>query len=161
MNPTYWSEFQAPWGPIVLQIDSLGRLQRIELRPGLDRSQARGRRDELRCAPALSQLQEYFDGRRRSFTLDLSLTGTPFRQKVWRALTTIPYGQTSSYRDIGRAIGQATAARAVGNANGANPIPIVIPCHRVIASDGSLGGFTGGLGIKRALLDLELSRLAA
>jgi O-6-methylguanine DNA methyltransferase len=161
MNPTYWSELEAPWGPIVLQVDSLGRLQRLELRPGHDREQACGLFDEARCALASTQLQEYFNGRRRNFTLELSLSGTRFRQQVWHALQTIPYGQTSSYRDIGLAIGRAGAARAVGNANGANPIPIVIPCHRVIASDGSLGGFTGGLEIKRALLDLERNQLAA
>jgi methylated-DNA-[protein]-cysteine S-methyltransferase len=104
------------------------------------------------------QLTEYFDGERRTFDIPLAPDGTDFQRAVWHALTTIPYGTTCAYRDIAVRIGQPTALRAVGAANGANPIPIIIPCHRVIGSDGSLTGFGGGLDSKRWLLDLERSR---
>jgi len=104
---------------------------------------------------AAVQLQEYFRGERRGFDLQLDLQGTPFQQKVWKALMAIPYGETRSYRDIAREINCPKGFRAVGQANGSNPIPIIIPCHRVVASDGSLGGYSGGLEIKKALLALE------
>ncbi len=104
------------------------------------------------------QLKEYFDGERRTFDIPLAPDGTDFQRAVWHALTTIPYGATCAYRDIAQRIDQPKALRAVGAANGANPIPIIIPCHRVIGSDGSLTGFGGGLESKRWLLDLERSR---
>lgn len=105
-------------------------------------------------------LQRYSSGRPVHFKLPLDLTcGTPFQQKVWRALCKIPRGQTRSYAWIARQIGQPKAARAVGAACGANPIPIIVPCHRVIASDGSLGGYSGGLERKRQLLKLEGNRI--
>lgn len=101
------------------------------------------------------QLSEYFEGKRRSFALELAPTGTPFQLAVLTALQTIPHGDTRSYLDIARQIGKPDAVRAVGAANGRNPLPIVIPCHRVIGSDGSLTGFGGGLDTKRYLLELE------
>jgi methylated-DNA-[protein]-cysteine S-methyltransferase len=104
------------------------------------------------------QLQEYFDGERRTFDVPLAPDGTDFQRAVWHALTTIPYGTTCAYLDIAERIDHAKALRAVGAANGAHPIPIIIPCHRVIGSDGSLTGFGGGLDTKRWLLDLERSR---
>jgi methylated-DNA-[protein]-cysteine S-methyltransferase len=104
------------------------------------------------------QLQEYFDGERRAFDVPLAPDGTDFQRAVWHALTTIPYGTTLTYRDIAMHVDHPNALRAVGAANGANPIPIIIPCHRVIGSDGSLTGFGGGLDSKRWLLDLERSR---
>ncbi len=103
------------------------------------------------------QLAEYFDGERRVFDLALAPDGTDFQRAVWQALTTIPYGETRSYQQIAQQIGHPKAVRAVGAANGANPIAIIIPCHRVIGADGSLTGFGGGLDTKRYLLDLELS----
>jgi methylated-DNA-[protein]-cysteine S-methyltransferase len=103
------------------------------------------------------QLDEYFAGKRRRFELALAPEGTDFQRSVWFALAAIPYGETCTYRAIAERIGQPRAVRAVGAANGANPIPIVIPCHRVIGSDGSLTGFGGGLDAKRYLLDLERS----
>jgi len=102
-----------------------------------------------------SQLQEYFTGTRRQFELPLEPRGTEFQRRVWKQLLTIGYGETTSYGALARDLGDAQASRAVGLANGSNPIPIVIPCHRVIGADGSLTGFGGGLPIKRALLDLE------
>lgn len=112
-------------------------------------------RDDKRLTPVLRQLAEYFAGDRTDFDITLAPRGTPFQLDVWRTLQRIPYGQTRSYADIARSIGRPTATRAVGAANGANPIPIIIPCHRVIGSNGSLTGFGGGMGVKRRLLDLE------
>jgi len=104
---------------------------------------------------AKTQLSEYFNGQRRQFDLPLDIDGTPFRKKVWRALQTIPYGECWSYAELAQRIGQPKAMRAVGSANGNNPLCIVIPCHRVIAKDGGLGGYTGGLERKQWLLELE------
>jgi methylated-DNA-[protein]-cysteine S-methyltransferase len=101
------------------------------------------------------QLRAYFSGTLRRFDLPLAPHGTPFQLAVWHALVAIPYGETRSYAEQARAIGRPSAVRAVGAANGQNPIPIVIPCHRVIGSNGKLVGFGGGLATKRALLDLE------
>ena len=101
------------------------------------------------------QLNEYFSGDRQEFELDLAPDGTTFQVEVLEALRGIPYGETCTYRDIAVAVGRPKAVRAVGNANGRNPLPIVIPCHRVIGSDGSLTGFGGGIEAKRYLLDLE------
>jgi methylated-DNA-[protein]-cysteine S-methyltransferase len=101
------------------------------------------------------QLTEYFAGRRRVFTLPLDLAGTPFQRKVWSALLSNPFGDTRSYREIARDIGNAAAVRAVGAANGRNPVSIVAPCHRVIGADGTLTGFAGGLDVKAHLLVLE------
>jgi methylated-DNA-[protein]-cysteine S-methyltransferase len=107
------------------------------------------------CEDVIRQLQEYFAGQRQVFDLPLDPHGTPFQRQVWAALQSIPYGETISYAELARRIGKTSAVRAVGAANGQNPLPIVIPCHRVIGSDGSLTGYGGGLPIKRFLLDLE------
>lgn len=101
------------------------------------------------------QLSEYFARRRRTFDLPLAPEGTPFQRRVWTTLATIPYGQTISYAELAARVGRPGAARAVGAANGRNPLPIVLPCHRVIGADGSLTGFGGGLPAKRFLLELE------
>lgn len=101
------------------------------------------------------QLGDYFAGTRRTFDLPLSFQGTDFQKSVWQALLAIPYGETRSYADIARAVGRPTAFRAVGAANGRNPISIVAPCHRVIGTNGALTGFAGGLAAKEALLALE------
>jgi methylated-DNA-[protein]-cysteine S-methyltransferase len=101
------------------------------------------------------QLGEYFDGRRKTFALTLDLAGTAFQRKVWNALLTIPFGETRSYAQIARQIGSPSAVRAVGAANGKNPVSIVAPCHRVIGSTGKLTGFAGGLDVKAQLLSLE------
>lgn len=104
---------------------------------------------------AIRQLEEYFDGERQTFTLALDPQGTPFQRQVWGALQTIPYGETISYAELAQRVGKPAAARAVGAANGQNPLPIVVPCHRVIGSSGHLTGYAGGLHIKRYLLELE------
>lgn len=104
---------------------------------------------------AAGQLEEYFAGRRRDFQLPLDLRGTPFQQRVWQALTRIPYGAVHSYKQVGEAIGASKAVRAVGGANNRNPVPIIVPCHRVIGADGQMVGYAGGLSVKRLLLELE------
>jgi methylated-DNA-[protein]-cysteine S-methyltransferase len=106
------------------------------------------------------QLDEYFAGERTGFDLELAPLGTPFQERVWDALTRIPYGRTASYGEIARGIGHPTASRAVGMANGSNPISIVVPCHRVIGTDGRLTGYAGGVQRKRFLLHLEGAAVA-
>ena len=101
------------------------------------------------------QLEEYFAGERTTFDVPLAPEGAPFEREVWRALEEIPYGETVSYGEIARRVGQPTAARAVGTANGRNPIAVIVPCHRVIGANGSLTGYGGGLERKRLLLELE------
>lgn len=112
-------------------------------------------RDDTVFAAAVEQLQAYFAGDLTSFDLDLELVGTDFQRRVWAALLTIPYGQTASYGQIAAQIGSPAASRAVGLANGHNPISIIVPCHRVVGANGSLTGYGGGLDRKRTLLDLE------
>ncbi|MFI5251200.1 MAG: methylated-DNA--[protein]-cysteine S-methyltransferase [Bacteroidota bacterium] len=108
----------------------------------------------------LAELEQYFKGARKRFTVNLVLEGTEFQKKVWRALLTIPYGKTASYLDIARLIGNKNAMRAVGGANHRNPVAIIVPCHRVIAHDGSLGGYGGGLPNKEWLLAHERKIIA-
>jgi len=123
-------------------------------RPGPDRL---GPRDD-RVLPALrEQLSDYWAGRLTTFDLPLAVTGTPFQQLVWTALCDVPYGATCSYADLAAAIGRPTAVRAVGAANGRNPVCLVVPCHRVVGAGGALTGYSGGLERKRFLLDHELA----
>ncbi len=103
----------------------------------------------------IEQVCEYLEGKRRDFDLHLDLRGTEFQRAVWDELCRIPFGATQSYRDVARAIGRPQAVRAVGTANGANPIPLIVPCHRVVATGGKLGGYGGGLDLKRRLLAME------
>ncbi|EOD54281.1 methylated-DNA--[protein]-cysteine S-methyltransferase [Aeromonas molluscorum] len=112
-------------------------------------------RDAAALAPYLAEFREYFAGERQGFTLPLAAKGTEFQQAVWQALCDIPYGETCSYGEIARRIGRPKAVRAVGAANGRNPLSIIVPCHRVIGQNGSLTGYAGGLAIKQALLKLE------
>ena len=123
------------------------------IRPGDDWQQV-----PTAFAQARAQLDDYFAGRRTEFDLLLQPHGTPFQIQVLQALQRIPYGETRSYRDIARQLGRPNAVRAVGSANGRNPLPIVIPCHRVIAANGGLAGFGGGVQAKQFLLDLEQGR---
>ncbi|WNG85008.1 methylated-DNA--[protein]-cysteine S-methyltransferase [Mycobacterium sp. ITM-2016-00316] len=114
--------------------------------------------DDSAFPDAVEQLTAYFAGTLTEFDLDLHFGGTPFQRRVWEALLTIPYGETTTYGEIALQIGSPTAFRAVGLANGHNPIGIIVPCHRVIGANGSLTGYGGGLNRKRALLDMEKSR---
>ena len=111
--------------------------------------------DDITLEAAAGQLDEYFGGERREFDLPLDLTGTDFQKDAWRALASVPYGETRSYGEQAEAIGRPGAFRAVGAANGRNPIPVILPCHRIVGADGSLTGFAGGLDTKRRLLNLE------
>lgn len=113
------------------------------------------RRGDAAFAAVREQLAEYFAGERTAFDLPLAFAGTAFQQLVWAALREIPYGETMSYGELARRLGKPDAARAVGLANGRNPIAVIVPCHRVIGADGSLTGFGGGLERKRLLLELE------
>jgi len=115
--------------------------------------------DKAPFAEVIRQLQAYFGGELKEFDLPLALEGTDFQLRVWKALRTIPYGETISYAQLAQCIGNPKAVRAVGLANGSNPIPIIVPCHRVIGSDGSLTGFGGGLSTKKKLLELENKQL--
>lgn len=140
----------------------------------LPHSSGRGMRDwmerhvpERRCVDeigpnraAIEQILEYLASERTQFDVPLDLRGTPFQRAVWDALLEIPYGESRSYADVARAVGRPKAQRAVGSANNANPVALIVPCHRVIAADGSLGGYGGGLELKARLLAMELSRPA-
>lgn len=117
--------------------------------------EAEGKAPEGLALKVFRELDEYFQGRRKTFDIPCRTHGTAFQEKVWAALREIPYGETRSYRDIAEAIGHPKAYRAVGMANNANPLFIIIPCHRVIGADGSLTGYGGGLPMKKALLMLE------
>ncbi len=149
----------SPIGPLTLVAEA-GQLTALYMdaqqhRPDEDSLGVPGDADDATFAAAARQLAGYFAGQLTEFDLPLAPAGTPFQRRVWAALQTIPYGQTWSYAQLAEKIGQATAVRAVGLANGRNPIALVIPCHRVIGSDGSLTGYGGGLDRKRFLLDLE------
>ena len=143
-------------GPLLVAIDQDG-LRFVEFLRGEQpvTPTAEWQRDDVALAPYLEQFEAYFAGRLRRFTLPLAARGTPFQQSVWRALCDIPYGETVSYLEIAQAIGNPKAVRAVGAANGRNPLSIIVPCHRVIGSSGALTGYAGGIPIKRWLLALE------
>ena len=156
-----WDLVETPVGPLLTVVDGEGGLVRVwfgDEWAGLGISPAE--RDAGRCAEVARQLREYFTRQRREFDLRVAPAGSPFQQEVWRQVAAIPYGETRSYGEIAARVGGAAVARAVGLANGANPIPIVIPCHRVVGADGSLVGYGGGLAVKAALLRLEGARLA-
>lgn len=149
MEQTYKAYYQSPIG--LLEIKAT--LQAITFIRFCDR-----RESEKTCPiirECITQLDEYFLGKRKDFQLNLAPRGTEFRQRVWHALRKIPYGETRSYQEIADAVGNAKACRAVGDANRNNPIPIIIPCHRVIGKDGRLTGFSGGLWRKEWLLRHE------
>jgi methylated-DNA-[protein]-cysteine S-methyltransferase len=145
----------SPFGDVLVAWSGRG-LERVIIGddPGAHADPTWRRVPRLDC-PATRQLRAYFEGTRREFDLPLVLEGTPFQTRVWRALTRIRYGETASYAEIGRWIGSPGAPRAVGAACGSNPLPIVVPCHRVIGSTGRLVGFGGGLAMKRAMLEFE------
>ncbi len=151
-----YDRFASPIGELTVAASARGIAHILFPR---DRQQPSGR-DTWRHAPALvrdarEQLLAFLQGERTTFDLALDPQGTPFQQQVWDALRTIPFGQTWSYLQLAKAIGRPSASRAVGAANGRNPVPIVVPCHRVIGANGRLTGFSGGLDTKAALLALE------
>lgn len=152
----YWSVIETPFQPMAAWVDDNGNLLRFHLRAdGAERVDHAAIHDSARLAEVQHQVTEYAGGVRRDFDLPLAPEGPAFEMRVWQALRDIPFGTTTSYGAIARAIGQPGAARAVGAANNANPIALVIPCHRVIGADGQLVGYGGGLALKRALLEHE------
>lgn len=170
MNPSkhYADEIPTPLGVLWAVVDERGALVRLDFAGG--RHAPRGRRALEReyrasgieiewrpsaCAPVARALKRYFTGRATSFDLPVAPRGSAFQQRVWAELRRVPYGETVSYGELARRIGRSGAARAVGRANATNPISVVIPCHRVVGSDGALTGYGGGMERKRALLRLE------
>lgn len=151
----------SPVGPLTL-VDQDGRLAGLymDAQRHLPDPAQHGGRDDTVLPELREQLEDYWSGTRRDFTVPLLLAGTDFQRRVWRALQTIPYGETWSYGKLASEIGAAGASRAVGLANGRNPIGIVIPCHRVVGANGSLTGYGGGLERKRWLLDHERAQLS-
>jgi methylated-DNA-[protein]-cysteine S-methyltransferase len=159
-NITSYTHMESPVGPLLLATGESG-LQRIEFVKGRTPAlpDPAWHEDPERLREAARQLRAYFAGELETFDLPLAPSGTPFQLEVWRRLCEIPYGETISYGELARRVGNPNASRAVGLANGANPISIVIPCHRVIGSNGKLTGYGGGLSIKEKLLALERRQL--
>jgi methylated-DNA-[protein]-cysteine S-methyltransferase len=153
---THTTVFDSPVGPLSAT-SAAGRLTKLSF---IDRVQTarRSAGDDILLA-VQQQIAEYFDGRRKEFDIPLDLQGPAFHRRVWTALLDIPFGATISYGTLAKSIGEPDAARAVGAANGANPIVIIVPCHRVIGADGSLVGYGGGLTRKQTLLDLESGKV--
>lgn len=152
----YWIEMDTICGKLAIAEDGTGITHVGFDTDSFSREPSRrNHRETDLLKQARRQLSEYFNGTRKEFTLPLSMKGTPFQVQVWNALLEIPYGETRSYKEIAQAVQSPNACRAVGMANHNNPIGIVVPCHRVIGSDGSMTGYAGGLDIKKKLLELE------
>ena len=151
---------ESPIGPLTL-VKTNGVLSALYMGDHVDQEAAQlGPRVDAGFEDVVQQLEEYFARKRKVFTVPIAPVGTSFQQRVWTELQTIPYGETRSYRELADAIGNRSAMRAVGAANGRNPISIIVPCHRVIGSNGTLVGYGGGLERKRFLLDLEQAVLS-
>jgi O-6-methylguanine DNA methyltransferase len=165
----HYTNFDSPVGPLLLAASATGLIllefsRHRRQRPGMPESplppllmkaQSNAVESTEKLKPYLDQLQEYLAGERREFTLPLDLRGTEFQLRCWHALLEIGYGEIRTYAQLARAVGSPNGFRAVGAANGANPVAIIVPCHRVIASDGTLGGYGGGLEVKEKLLRME------
>jgi methylated-DNA-[protein]-cysteine S-methyltransferase len=160
VTTTLYTQIESPVGPLLLVADD-GGLRQILFLNGRHaaRPESSWKEDRAPHVETIRQLQSYFAGELENFTLPLAPQGTSFQLGVWRSLCDIPYGETISYGQLAGRIGNPKASRAVGLANGSNPIPIVIPCHRVIGSNGKLTGYGGGLPIKEKLLALERRQL--
>lgn len=161
MNTLFYTTFDSAVGKLLLAGDS-NALRFVSFESGKHAAlpHAHWKRDREPFTEVIRQLQAYFRGELKEFDLPLALDGTEFQLRVWNTLRTIAYGKTISYAQLAERIGNPKAVRAVGLANGNNPIPIIIPCHRVIGSDGSLTGFGGGLATKKMLLELESKQLS-
>ncbi|HSC69090.1 MAG TPA: methylated-DNA--[protein]-cysteine S-methyltransferase [Cellvibrio sp.] len=162
--PNFYKILPSPVGQLTLVASETGLMAVLwehedPKRVGIDSGEARDNFPLL--IEAAQQLREYFDGQRKHFSLPLHFHGTAFQQQVWRALLSIPYGETRSYLQIAQQIGNEKSVRAVGAANGKNPISIIAPCHRVIGASGKLTGFAGGLAAKAFLLQLESPKAQA
>lgn len=148
----------SPIGTLGLELTDRG-LARVLFEHELNEGGMRGEADPVALAPWTERLRAYFEGERPDFDLPLDVVGTPFQRRVWQGLSGIPYGATWTYAELAAFIGRPSAARAVGAANGKNPLPVVVPCHRVLGAKGKLTGYSGGLDIKRRLLALEAGPL--
>jgi methylated-DNA-[protein]-cysteine S-methyltransferase len=148
-----WDIYESPLGPLTIERGPHG-ITALSF-PGRGRARDAGRRDPGALADAVAQLDEYFRGERRSFDLPLDLRGTPFQQRVWAEVRRLGYGATVTYAGLAAAVGRPDVVRAVAAAVGRTPVPIVVPCHRVVGAGGALTGYGGGLPRKAALLDLE------
>ncbi len=151
---TYYATTNSPLGQIQVVWNDNG-VTHIDFENEMPEPQLSWKKVSASKSDAVQQLKEYFQGRRQNFDLPLAPTGTAFQNQVWKALVKIPYGTTTSYGELAKQIGRPKASRAVGAANGKNPLAIVVPCHRVIGSNGKLTGYAGGLERKAALLQLE------
>ena len=161
MSEVSYTRIDSPVGKLLLAADTQGlRLVSFETSKRAAPVQPGWKEDKAPFAEVLRQLQAYFGGELREFALQLAPEGTEFQLRVWDSLRAIPYGETISYGQLAQKLGNPQAVRAVGLANACNPIPIIVPCHRVIGSNGSLTGFGGGLANKRKLLDLESRQLS-
>jgi methylated-DNA-[protein]-cysteine S-methyltransferase len=166
----YVDEIVSPAGPLAFAVDEDGaliRLHFVESNHGpvigedLEDEGYSVETDRKKTAPVRGELAEYANGNRRTFGVPLAFSGSEWQKAVWAELTRIPFGETRSYGEVADALGRPGAARAVGSANARNVLPVVVPCHRVIAADGTLGGFNGGLHLKERLLEHETRVLAA
>ena len=156
MMKKYWSLIDSPFQKFAAWVDEEGRLLRFNLRgAGAAKVDPAAENNSRKLAEVQRQVSQYAQGKRRDFDFELAAEGPAFDKKVWAALLDIPFGTTTSYGAVAKRIGHPTAARAVGAANGANPIALIVPCHRVIGADGSLTGYGGGLPLKRKLLEHE------
>ena len=165
----YVDTVESPAGPLAFAVDEDGALIRLHfaesdyglvMEQELEDEGYAVQTDEALTAPVREELREYATGQRTTFDVPLALAGSEWQKAVWMELTHIPYGETRSYGEIADSLGRPGAARAVGGANAANNLPVVVPCHRVISADGTLGGFNGGLHLKERLLDHERRVLA-
>jgi methylated-DNA-[protein]-cysteine S-methyltransferase len=153
---TFWDTIETPFGTFAAWVDEAGCLLRFKFRiAGAAKVDPMAERNTKALSEVRRQVNQYAQGKRQDFEFELFPTGPDFNKLVWKALLQIPFGCTTTYGKLAKGIGHPTAARAVGAANGANPIALVVPCHRVIGSDGSLTGFAGGLPLKRRLLEHE------
>ena len=166
----YVDEIESPAGPLAFAVNENGALMRLHfvesnygpvMEVDLEDEGYAIEADETRTAGVRKELSEYVSGRRKTFDVPLAFAGSVWQKAVWMELTRIPFGETRSYGEIADNLGRPGAARAVGRANASNVLPVVVPCHRVIAADGTLGGFNGGLHLKERLLEHERNVLAA
>jgi methylated-DNA-[protein]-cysteine S-methyltransferase len=155
-EPSRWGVIDTQFSTFAAWIDRDGRLTRFNLRArGAAAVEREAIHDERAIGEIRRQVEEYCAGKRKTFDIERAARGSPFEHRVWEALMDVGFGETASYGEIARAIGEPLSARAVGKANAVNPIAIIVPCHRIIGSDGSLTGYGGGLKMKQALLEHE------
>jgi len=166
----YVDEIESPAGPLAFAVNEDGALMRLHfvesnygpvMEVDLEDEGYAIEADETRTSRVRKELSEYVSGRRKTFDVPLAFAGSVWQKAVWMELTRIPFGETRSYGEVADSLGRPGAARAVGRANASNVLPVVVPCHRVIAADGTLGGFNGGLHLKERLLEHERNVLAA